>query len=67
MITDAVRTVPAIPLCMALAAFVPDTWSAEMLFFFISCILGLIGWPALARRVRTHLLTERSQEYMLAA
>jgi peptide/nickel transport system permease protein len=67
MITDAVRTVPAIPLFMALAAFVPDTWSAETRFLFISCILGLIGWPTLARRVRTHLLLERSQEYVLAA
>ena len=67
MITDAVRTVPAIPLFMALAAFVPDEWSAELRFLFISTILGLIGWPTLARRVRTHLLTERSQEYVLAA
>ena len=67
MITDAVRTVPAIPLFMALAAMVPDEWSAETRFFFISVILGLIGWPTLARRIRTHLLTERSQEYVLAA
>jgi len=67
MITDAIRTVPAIPLFMALAAFVPDTWSAEMRFFFISIILGLIGWPTLARRVRTHLLVERNQDYVLAA
>ncbi len=67
MITDAVRTVPAIPLFMALAAFIPDTWSAEARFFFISLILGFIGWPTLARRVRTHLLTERSQQYVLAA
>ncbi|MEH6523953.1 ABC transporter permease [Sulfitobacter sp.] len=67
MITDAVRTIPAIPLFMALAAFIPDTWSAEERFFFISLILGLIGWPTLARRVRTHLLTERNQEYVLAA
>lgn len=67
MITDAVRTVPAIPLFMALAAFIPDEWSAEMRFFFISIILGFIGWPTLARRVRTHLLTERNQEYVLAA
>jgi peptide/nickel transport system permease protein len=67
MITDAVRTVPAIPLFMAIAAFIPDTWSSEMRFFFISCVLGLIGWPTLARRIRTHLLTERSQEYVLAA
>ena len=67
MITDAVRTVPAIPLFMALAAMMPDEWSAETRFLFISVILGLIGWPTLARRVRTHLLTERSQEYVLAA
>ncbi len=67
MITDAIRTVPAIPLFMALAAFIPDEWSAEARFFFISIILGFIGWPTLARRVRTHLLTERNQEYVLAA
>jgi len=67
MITDAIRTVPAIPLFMAIAAFVPAEWSAETRFFFISMILGLIGWPTLARRVRTHLLTERNQEYVLAA
>ena len=67
MITDAVRTVPTIPLFMTLAAFVPAEWSAEARFFFISIILGLVGWPTLARRIRTHLLTERNQEYVLAA
>lgn len=67
MITDAVRTVPSIPLFMALAAFMPDHWSSETRFFFISIILGVIGWPTLARRIRTHLLTERTQEYVLAA
>ena len=67
MITDAIRTVPPIPLFMALAAFMPDSWSSETRFFFIATILGVIGWPTLARRIRTHLLTERSQEYVLAA
>ncbi|MEM0949374.1 MAG: ABC transporter permease [Pseudomonadota bacterium] len=67
MVTDAVRTVPAIPLFMAIAAFLPAEMSSESRFFFISIILGLIGWPTLARRVRTHLLTERNQDYVLAA
>ena len=67
MITDAVRTVPTIPLFMAMAAFIPPEWSAETRFFFISIILGLVGWPTLARRIRTHLLAERNQEYVLAA
>ncbi len=67
MITDAVRTIPAIPLFMAIAAFIPDHLSSEARFFVISIILGFIGWPTLARRVRTHLLVERNQEYVLAA
>lgn len=67
MVTDAIRTIPIIPLFMAIAAFIPDTWSSEMRFFFISIIIGFINWPTLARRVRTHLLVERTQEYVLAA
>lgn len=67
MVTDAVRVVPTIPLFMALAAFVPAEWSAEARFFFISMILGLVGWPTLARRIRTHILAERAQEYVLAS
>ena len=67
MITDAMRTVPPLPLFMAMAAFLPQEWSAEAVFFVISSLLGLIGWPTLARRIRTHLLSERSQEYVLAA
>ncbi|MBT6191379.1 MAG: ABC transporter permease [Tateyamaria sp.] len=67
MVTDAVRTIPAIPLVMSVAAFVPTEWTSEQRFFMIAIILGLIGWPTLARRVRTHLLTERNQEYVLAA
>jgi peptide/nickel transport system permease protein len=67
MFTDAVRTVPAIPLFMAIAAFLPAETTAEARFFYISLILGFIGWPTLARRIRTHLLTERNQEYVLAA
>ncbi|MEO0990149.1 MAG: ABC transporter permease [Pseudomonadota bacterium] len=67
MVTDAIRTVPVIPLFMALAAFLPPEMSSETRFFVISILLGLIGWPTLARRVRTHLLVERNQEYVLAA
>ncbi|MHA1128629.1 MAG: ABC transporter permease [Alphaproteobacteria bacterium] len=67
MITDTVKTIPNIPLFMALAAFIPDTWTAEERFFFISMVLGLLGWTTLARRIRTHLLSERNQEYVLAA
>lgn len=64
---DTVKTVPTIPLFMAVAAFIPDSWTAEQRFFFISLVLGLLGWGTLARRIRTHLLAERSADYVLAA
>ena len=64
---DTVKTVPTIPLFMAVAAFIPDSWSAEERFFFISLVLGLLGWGTLARRIRTHVLAERSADYVLAA
>lgn len=67
VITDAVRVVPTIPLYMAIASFLPDDWGGEARFFFISIVLGLLGWPTLARRIRTHLLAERTQDYVLAA
>ncbi|MEL7471589.1 MAG: ABC transporter permease [Pseudomonadota bacterium] len=70
MITDTVRTIPSIPLFMAISAILFEYYpemSSETRFFVIACILGLIGWPTLARRIRTHLLAERSQEYVLAA
>ncbi|MEM9138278.1 MAG: ABC transporter permease [Pseudomonadota bacterium] len=70
MITDAVRTVPSIPLFMAISAILFEYYpemSSEARFFVIACILGLVGWPTLARRIRTHLLAERTQEYVLAA
>tara|TARA_E500000075_G_scaffold47084_1_gene42422 strand:- start:2588 stop:3064 length:477 start_codon:yes stop_codon:yes gene_type:complete len=52
---------------MALAAFIPDHWSAEMRFFYIATIIGMVDFPTLSRRLRTHLLSERNQEYVLAA
>ena len=64
---DVVKTIPTIPMFMALAAFMPQEWSAETRFFFISLILGAFGWGTLARRVRTHVLAERTADYVRAA
>lgn len=64
---DTVKTIPTIPLFMAIAAFIPDGWSAEERFFFISLILGFLGWGTLARRIRTHVLAERTADYVMAA
>jgi peptide/nickel transport system permease protein len=65
--TEIIRVVPVIPLYMGLAAAFPPEWSNIQVYFAMTMILGLVGWPTLARRVRGHLLTQRREDYVLAA
>jgi peptide/nickel transport system permease protein len=66
-ITEIVRVVPVIPLYMGLAAAFPREWSNLQVYFAMTMIFGLVGWPTLARRVRSHLLAQRGEDYVLAA
>ncbi|MBM4428942.1 MAG: ABC transporter permease [Chloroflexi bacterium] len=65
--TEIVRVVPAIPLYMGLAAAFPREWSTEQVYFAMTLILGLVGWPTLARRIRGALLSLRNENYVIAA
>jgi peptide/nickel transport system permease protein len=65
--TDIVRVVPEIPLYMALAAMFPRDWSNQQVYFAMTLVLGLVGWPTLARRIRSYLLGAKQEEYVLAA
>lgn len=64
---EIVRSVPTIPLWMALAAAVPPDWPIERVYFFITLILGVIGWTTLARVVRGRFLSLRSEDFVTAA
>ena len=64
---EIVRSVPTIPLWMALAASVPSDWPIERVYFFITLILGIIGWTTLARVVRGRFLSLRSEDFVTAA
>lgn len=64
---EIVRSVPTIPLWMALAAAVPSHWPIERVYFFITLILGVIGWTTLARVVRGRFLSLRSEDFVTAA
>ncbi|HFD16505.1 MAG TPA: ABC transporter permease [Rhodospirillales bacterium] len=66
-LTEVVRVVPVIPLYMGLAAAFPREWSNIQVYFAMTVILGLVGWPTLARRLRGHLLAQRNEDYVLAA
>jgi peptide/nickel transport system permease protein len=62
-----VRVVPIIPLYMGLAAAMPKEWSTTQVYFAMTLILGLFGWPTLARRIRSQLLSIRGEDYVIAA
>ena len=64
---EIMRSLPELPLWMALSAALPVTWNPVWIYFGITVILGLLDWPGLARAVRSKLLSLREEEYAQAA
>jgi len=64
---EIMRSLPELPLWMALSAALPVTWSPVWVYFGLTIILGLLDWPGLARAVRSKLLSLREEEYAKAA
>ena len=61
-----IRSIPVLPLWMALAAALPVHWSAIRIYFGITIIVSLIGWTDLARVVRGKLLSLREEDFVMA-
>ena len=61
------RSIPTIPLWLALAAAVPKEWSIIRVYFAITIIISLIGWTTLAREVRGRFLSMRTEDFVVAA
>ena len=66
-IIEILRSLPELPLWMALSAALPVTWSPILVFLGITVILGFLDWPGLARAVRSKLLALREEDYCTAA
>jgi peptide/nickel transport system permease protein len=66
-IIEFVRSIPSIPLWMALSAALPSDWPIQRLYFGITVILSLIGWTWMARVVRGRFLALREEDFVLAA
>jgi peptide/nickel transport system permease protein len=62
-----IRSIPTLPLWLALSAALPRDWSALQVYIAVTLILALIGWTWLARTVRSKLLALREEEFVLAA
>ena len=62
-----VRSMPTIPLWLALGAAVPQDWSVIRVYFAITIIISFIGWTGLARQVRGRFLAMREEDFVTAA
>jgi len=66
-VVEFIRSIPTLPLWLALAAALPRDWSATQVYIAVTVILAMIGWTHLARRVRGKLLALREEDFVLAA
>lgn len=64
---ELIRSIPTLPLWLALAALLPRDWSPLATYLAITTILALLGWTWLARTVRSKLLATRHEDFVLAA
>ncbi len=66
-VIEVLRSIPHLPLWLALAAILPADISPLLAYFGITIILGLIDWTGLARAVRSRLLSLREEDFCVAA
>jgi peptide/nickel transport system permease protein len=66
-VIEFIRSIPSIPLWMALSAALPVEWPPVRIYFGITIILSLIGWTGLARVVRSQFLALREEDFVMAA
>ena len=64
---DLVIVLPTIYVVLALRSALPLVLSSIQVAIAMVAVLGLVGWPTVARGVRTIVSTEASQEYAEAA
>lgn len=66
-VIEVLQSLPTLPLWMALSAALPVAWSSIGVYFGITIILSLFGWPALARQVRGRFLSLREEDFVISA
>lgn len=66
-IIELIRSVPSLPLWMALSAALPTDMPIEQRYFGITIILSVIGWTSLGRQVRGRFLALRTEDFVLSA
>ena len=58
---------PRLPILLALATVIPQSWPSTYVYVGIVAVLSLIGWAGLARVVRGQVLSAKGSDYVQAA
>jgi peptide/nickel transport system permease protein len=66
-VIEFVRSIPQIPIWLAIAAALPSGWGPIRIFFVITLILSMLSWTGLARVVRGRFLSLREEDFVMAA
>lgn len=66
-VIELIRSIPSVPLWMAMSAIIPSEWGELQRYFAITLILSLIGWTWLARQLRGSVLALRGEDFVLAS
>ena len=66
-VIEFIRSLPSIPLWMALSASLPEDWQPIRIYFAITIILSILNWTGLARVVRSQFLALREEDFVMAA
>ncbi|MGZ4135881.1 MAG: ABC transporter permease, partial [Tumebacillaceae bacterium] len=66
-VADILMSIPSLPLLIIMGAVLSD-WKvpSEDRIYIVMLFLSVLGWPGLARLVRSQILTLREQEFMQA-
>ena len=61
------RSIPAIPLWIGLAAALPREFTIQQRYFAITILLSMLGWTEVGRVVRGRFLAMREEDFITAA
>lgn len=66
-VIEFLRSLPQIPIWLALGAAFPPGWSILKVYFAFTLVFAMIEWTGLARAVRGRFLALREEDFVMAA
>jgi len=67
-LVDIFNSIPSLPLIIILGAMMDELRiDPQIRMIYLMLLLGILGWPGIARLVRGQILSLREQEFMVAA